>query len=310
MNATITESGRKIDVDNCDKVFFPATDHAPQVTKGDVITYYRDIARLMLPHLRGRPITIERFPDGIDSNGFIQKSAQSHFPNWIRTVTMKKQGGTIEQPLCENAGALVFFADQGTVTFHSPLGKADEPDRPDLMIFDLDPSGEYEDGVRKLARALRELLDELALPAFVKSTGSRGFHVLVPLERRHGFDWVREFASEIAACLVARNPDTATVAQRKARRGGRIFIDILRNAYGQTAAAPYTLRAKPGAPIACPLHWRELDTSSVHPQRITLHNIRRRIAQMDDPWRNLYDSPASNLEEARERLRSYAGNNG
>ena len=162
--------------------------------------------------------------------------------------------------------------------------------------------------MRKLARALRELLDELALPVFVKSTGSRGFHVVVPLARKQNFDWVREFAGEIAECLVARNPDIATVAQRKARRGERIFIDTLRNAYGQTAAAPYTLRAKPGAPVACPLHWRELDGSSVHPQRITIHNIRRRIAQTDDPWRGLYDSPASDLEEARERLRSHAGN--
>lgn len=308
MKSTITEAGHKIDVSSLDKIFFPATDHAPETTKGDVITYYRDVAQLMLPHLRGRPITIERFPDGIDGDGFIQKSAQSHFPDWIGTVTMEKQDGTIEQPLCEDAASLAYFANQGTVTFHSPLGKADEPDHPDQMIFDLDPPDEYEDGVRKLARALCGLLDELALPAFVKSTGSRGFHVVVPLARKQNFDWVREFAGEIAECLVARNPDTATVAQRKARRGERIFIDTLRNAYGQTAAAPYTLRAKPGAPIACPLHWRELDSSSVHPQRITIHNIRRRIAQTDDPWRNLYDNPASDLEEARERLRSRAGN--
>jgi len=286
-----------------DKIIFPSTEGASAVTKGDVVTYYRDIASLIVPNLRGRPITLERFPDGIEAGGFIQKSAQAYQPDWIPTVKLDKRDGEIEQPMCEDAAALVYFVDQGTITFHSPLGRADLPDKPDQMIFDLDPPGDYHDSVRQLARALRDLLDALSLPAYVKSSGSRGFHVVVPLKRRQRFDDVREFAGEIAAGLVRRYPESATVAQRKKQRRGRIFVDTLRNAYGQTAAAPYTLRALPDAPVACPLQWHELDERSVHPRRLTIHNLRRRLAQTDDPWRNMADD-AVGLEEARDQLRS------
>jgi bifunctional non-homologous end joining protein LigD len=303
MSPTFTIADHKIEVANSDKIFFPAIKTASAVTKGDVISYYRDVACLIVPHLRGRPLTLERFPDGIEGDGFIQKSVQAYHPDWIPTVRMDKRDGEIEQPICEDAAALVYFADQGTITFHSPLGTADRPDNPDQMIFDLDPPGDYQDSVRRLARALRDLLDALSLPAYIKSSGSRGFHIVVPLRRQQNFDWVREFAGEIAAELVRRHPDTATIAQRKKQRHGRIFVDTLRNAYGQTAAAPYTLRALPQAPVACPLHWRELDDRSTHPQRLTIHNVRRRIAQTDDPWRNMREAAVS-LEKARDQLRS------
>ncbi len=290
-------AGREVEVKNLGKVFFPEHD----LTKGDLLGYYRDIARCMIPHLRQRALTVERFPDGIGEQGFFQKSASDYFPGWIDRATMATEDGTIEQVVCRDAATLVYMANQGSVTFHAPLARIDLPDKPDLMIFDLDPSTDYGDDVRQTALALRDLLDELALPAFVKTTGSRGFHVVVPLERRHDFTSVRDFARAVAGRLVDRLPDLATTQQRKDKRGGRIFLDILRNAYGQTAVAPYSVRARPEAPVACPLHWRELERSDVHPRMVTIVSIARRLAQTSDPWDELMNQ-AVPLGDARERL--------
>jgi bifunctional non-homologous end joining protein LigD len=297
VSETRSISGRKIEVKNLEKVFFPDA----KITKGNVVDYYARFADRMQPVLKERALTLRRFPDGIAGDGFFQKAAADYFPDWIKTVVLDKEDGTIEQVVAEEPATLVYLADQGTIEFHAPLSRVDLPDKPDLMIFDLDPSDDYDDHVRQAALELRDLLAKAELPTFVKSTGSRGFHVVVPLERRHEFDSVRAFADGIAALLTERLPGELTTEQRKDKRQGRIFIDTQRNAYGQTAIAPYSLRARPEAPIACPLHWRELTDTRIHPRMVTLTSLERRLAQTEDPWVDL-EARSVTLGEARRLL--------
>lgn len=287
MSEAIEIDGRCLEIGNIDKVLYPDDG----ITKADVIAYLRDVAPLMLPHLAQRALTVQRFPDGIAEDGFYQKHAPEHAPAWIATAEVaRRDDEPMQQIVCNDAATLVWLAGQGALVLHAPLARLDRPEHPDRMIFDLDPAGDYDDSVRRTALALRELLDERGLVSFVKTTGSRGFHVVVPLRRDHDFDTVRAEARRIADALVERLPELTTVAQRKDRRECKIFIDTLRNAYGQTRVAPYSLRARPGAPVACPLDWDEVARSDVHPRRYTLGTLRRRLGQKEDPWAKIHET--------------------
>lgn len=291
-----------VETSNEDKVFFPGEG----LTKGDLIDYYVDVAGSLLPHTEGRPLAMHRFPDGIDGDGFYQKEVGGSFPGWIETIRVKKEGGAVTQAVCGNAATLAFIANQACVTLHPWLSRRDRLDHPDRMIFDLDPPGDDFSPVRLAARALRALLeDELDLTAFVQTTGSSGLHVVVALDRSHAYDDVRAFAHGVARVLARRDPARLTVAPRKAARKGRLFLDYLRNAYGQMAVAPYSVRALPGAPVATPLDWDELDDSDLTARRYTIRNVRRRLGQRQDPWRDLRRH-ASSLGRRQERLAALA----
>lgn len=303
---TVELSGRTVELTHPDRPYFPDAG----ITKGDVVDYYRRVADVMLPHLRGRPLTLQRFPEGIEGEGFFQKEASEHFPDWIERVSVEKEDGRVRHALVEDAAGLVYLANQGTLTFHTWLSRADRLRTPDRLIFDLDPpatdDGKGEDfrPVREGARALRELLEGLGLPSFVMTTGSKGLHVAVPLRREGDFDEVRAFARGAAERLAADHPDRFTVEQRKAKRRGRVFLDFLRNGYAQTAVAPYSVRARPGAPVATPLDWSELGSGELRPDRYTVRNLFRRLAQKDDPWAEI-EAEAVSLEGAAERLAEY-----
>lgn len=276
--------GQDIAFKRAGKVLFPEDG----LTKQDVLDHYRRVAALMLPHLEERGLTLKRFPDGIGAEGFYQKSIPDHAPDWIRSVTMARTGGgSIDMICARDEATLAWLAGQGTLVIHAPLARADRPERPDQMIFDLDPEEDFTPDVRRAALALRDMLDGRGLKSFVKTSGSRGYHIVVPLRRDHGFDAVKAEALAIAQALERQMPDALTTQFRKAKRGGRIFIDTLRNEYGQTAVAPWSLRARRGAPVATPLNWRELERRSLHPRRYTLGNLARRLAQMSDPWAEL-----------------------
>lgn len=272
-----------IEIDNADKNFFPDAGYS----KGDVADYYRRIAAYMLPHIKRRPLTLHRFPDGIDGVNFIQKSVAEHYPDWIERVTVDKEDGQITHALADDADTLMWLADQAAIAFHVWLSRADRPQHPDRLIFDLDPPGDDFAQVVKAARAVRDRLNALDLTAFVMTTGSSGLHVTVPLDREADFDRVRGFAERIAEQLAEEYPDDFTIAHRKNKRRGRLYLDIRRNAYAQTGIAPYSLRAKPGAPIATPLEWDELNDSDIGPRRFHLGNIFRRLAQRDCPWADI-----------------------
>lgn len=293
----------EIELSNPDKVLFPDAG----ITKGDLVDYYESVADAMLPHLRRRALVLQRFPDGIVGEGFYQKQAGDYFPSWIQTTRVSKADGSQQDlVVCDKRATLAYLANQACITLHAWLCRKDRPDHPDQLVVDLDPPGEDFAAVRSAARWLRALLEqELELPTFVKVTGSRGLHVAVPLDRSEGFDAVRGFARDVSSLLAARHPDALTTEQRKSKRRGRLYLDVGRNAYAQTAVAPYAVRAKPGAPVAAPIDWDELDTDGLHARTFTVRNVLRRLGQRDDPWKGI-SRRARSLKRARRRLAALA----
>ncbi|MFD8594276.1 non-homologous end-joining DNA ligase [Kitasatospora sp. NPDC059646] len=275
----IRASGRTVQIKRADKVLFPEDG----LTKADLADHYRRVGRCILPHLRGRPLMLERHPDGIHGGRFLQKDVPDHFPDWIHRTELPKEDGTVTHALCDDLATLLYLVDQACITPHRWLSKADRPDRPDRLVIDLDPPGEDFAPVRRAAARLHGLLDELDLPAALMTTGSRGLHVLVPLDRRAPFDDVRAFARDLAGLLAARYPDELTTAARKQARRGRLYLDVQRNGYAQTAVTPYAVRALPGAPVAAPLDWNELDDPDLSSRRWTVATIDERL-HGDDPW--------------------------
>lgn len=287
--------GRRIQVPRPEKLLFPRDG----ITKADLVDYYLRIAPVMVPHLRGRPLMLQRFPDGIEGKSFYQKDASDYFPDWVRRVEVPKAGGTVDHVVCDDAATLVYLASQACITPHAWTSRVDRLDRPDRMIFDLDPPGERFDLVRRAARELRRLLEGLGLAPFLMTTGSRGAHVVVPLDRQDDVDAVRVFAHAVADLMARRDPSRLTIEQRKAKRGERLFIDVMRNGYAQTAVPPYAVRPLRGAPVATPLDWRELGAGG--PQRHSLRTIFRRLARKPDPWAAI-DRDARPLHGPRRRL--------
>lgn len=262
------------------KEYFPKN----HITKGDLIAYYIRIAPLVLPLVKNRLISMQRFPDGIDHQGFYQKNAGDYFPEWITTKTLANQDHTkVKYIIINNTETLIYLANQGCITPHVWLSRTTQVNNPDRMIFDLDPAGEVKFArVRWVARQLKKMLEKDHLTPFVMTTGSRGLHVVVPLEPCYSFDEVRAYARTIAQQLLHEYPSFITLALNKDERKNRIFIDILRNSFGATGVAPYAVRALPGAPIATPFFWHEL--LKMTPQKYTIKNIFRRIARVGDPW--------------------------
>lgn len=300
---TIEVGSRTIEAANLDDVIFPG----PGMTQGDLISVYRRLADTMLPHLAGRPLTMERYPDGIDEKGFYQRQAPDYFPEWICRVSVhvKEEDGEQSAVVCEDEATLVYLVDQGVVTPHVWLSRADRLTQPDKLIFDLDPPDDDFDSVRAAGELLRDILFELGLTPFVMTTGSRGAHVVVPLARKEDFDDVRAFAQGVAELAVGEAPDRLTVEMRKKDRGDRLFVDTLRNAYGQNSVAPYAVRAKAGAPVATPLAWDEFSDDSMDSQRYSVENIFRRLGQKADPWADIAEQ-AQSLSQPRRRLKERA----
>ncbi len=289
---------RPIDISRPDKLLFPDSG----ISKRDLADYYRRIAPTMLPHIRDRALTLHRFPDGIDAEGFFQQNTPDYFPDWIARARLPKENGEkVEHCVCNDAATLVYLAGQACITPHAWLAHADRPRHPDRMIFDLDPSGDDFAAVRRAARTLHAILDAIGLTSFVMTTGSRGLHVTVPLDASGDFDASRAFARRVAELAATREPDRLTTEQRKDRRGRRLYLDVMRNAYGQTAVAPYAVRAKPGAPVAMPLAWNELGDGRLRADRYRVSNAFRRLAQKPDPWRDI-DQHAVTLAKHASRL--------
>jgi len=282
-DTVITAGGRQVEISRPDKFLFPDAG----LTKRDLIDYYVAVASVALPHYRDRPTSMQRFPDGIGEDGFFQKQIPDYAPDWIDRVELPKEGGSISYVVVNDAATLAWLANQGCVTLHLGLSRRDRPRHPDRLIFDLDPPSDDFAKVQQAAVYLREILEAVELPSYVQTTGSRGLHLVVPLDRSAEFDAVRDFARALAGLAAERHPDELTVEQRKSERGNRVFLDYLRNAYGQTAVAPYSVRAIEGAPVATPIDWSEATASKLGPQRYTVSNIRRRLAQKDDPWADI-----------------------
>ncbi|HEX9953205.1 MAG TPA: non-homologous end-joining DNA ligase [Rubricoccaceae bacterium] len=293
-----------VEVTNPDRVLFPDIG----LTKGDLADYYHRIADRMLPYLRGRPLTLIRHPEGIGGEGFVQQHAPAYYPEWVvRADVEKEAGGSVTHVVADNAATLIYLANQSVVTPHAWLSRVDRPRHPDRMTLDLDPPGHGDgsgagfEAVRFAARAVRDLLVEVGLPAFLMATGSSGLHVVIPLDRTADFDTVRALARDLSAELARRHPDALTAEQRKAERGGRVFLDTLRNTYAHTAVPPYAVRPLPGAPVATPLAWEELADPTLHAGRTTVGTVFERLAQIEDPWAGMARR-ACGIARARRRL--------
>jgi bifunctional non-homologous end joining protein LigD len=296
VSATIKAGRREVPISRPDKVLFPCG-----ITKAQLARHYEQVAPVMLPHIADRPLTLERYPDGIQSQRIIQQRAGAHFPTWIARVVVPKKGGSVEHVRATDAATLVYLAGQACITIHRWLSRRDTLDRPDRMILDLDPSSDQPAQIRRAATVIGDLLRELGMTPWTMTTGSRGYHVVVPLQRRQGFDDVRSFARQVAALAISREPQMFTIEQRKAKRGGRVLVDVMRNGYAQTAVAPYAVRPRPGAPVATPLHWDELSDADTRADRWTLKTIGRRLQDLGDPWEEIDARPAT-LSAARRRL--------
>jgi len=267
-----------------EKILFPDVG----ITKGELASYYESIAPVMLPHLRRRPITMERFHRGIGSPGFFQKDVSKGFPDWLERVEVPKHGGTVHHPIANDTRSLLWLANQNSITIHVWPSRTPNLYNPDICIFDLDPS--KEDEPETLARAalnLRDLLVELGLPSWIKTSGSKGFHIAVPLDGKSDFSTVAQFAHVVGRVLVQRDPEHLTQEFAKVDRGGRILVDTGRNGYSATYAATYTVRAKPGAPVSAPCTWEELEKGEVGPQTFTLRTMAQRISAVGDLWSDM-----------------------
>jgi bifunctional non-homologous end joining protein LigD len=299
---SIDVGSRTIQISNADKVLFPGEG----ITESDLAEYYRDVAGFMLPHTIGRPLSMQRFPNGIEEPSFYAKTAPDYFPDWIDRVDIEVlESGKIQpQVMANKPETLVYLADQGCITLHTWLSRATDLRKPDKLIFDLDPPEDFETA-RAAARSLRDLLDELELPAFIMTTGSRGLHVGVPLDAQADFDTVRDFARNAAELLAAREPEILTTETRKQVRRGRLFLDYLRNAYAQTSVPPYAVRARPQAPVATPLEWAELDNPGINARSFTISNVLKRLDKRGDLWADFYKQGVS-LSAARRRLHRLA----
>jgi bifunctional non-homologous end joining protein LigD len=283
-----------------DKLLFPADG----ITKGELAAYYEAVAPAILPHLRGRPLTLERFPAGIERKGFIQKDVSRGFPEYLTRVEVPKKGGTLQQVLVDDVRALLWVANQNCITLHVTASRHPALGAPDLCVFDLDPSREEPEALRAAALAVRDLLGELGLSSWVKTSGSKGFHIVVPLAGETGFERVWRFSHGVGATLVKRRAELFTQEFLKAERGGRILIDTGRNGFGATCAAAYTVRGRAGAPVSAPCLWAEIESGRVLPRSLSLRIIRDRLEQHGELWAGLYAS-AQRLDAPLARVESW-----
>ena len=281
-----------------EKVLFPDDG----ITKGDLAAYYKMIAPVMLPHIVRRPVTMERFPAGIGKKGFLQKDVSKGFPEWLQRVEVPKKDGVVHYPIVTDTRSLLWLVNQNSITPHVWTSRAPDLYYPDICVFDLDPSVDDAGMLRAAALAVRDLLDELGLPSWVKTSGSKGFHIAVPIDGKMKIGEVDKFAHAVGALLVRRDPKNLTQEFHKVDRGRRILVDTGRNGWSATHAAVYAVRAKPGAPVSAPCTWEELESGKVGPRTFALRNLAARIEDVGDLWSGMRRRRRS-LERALMKLK-------
>jgi bifunctional non-homologous end joining protein LigD len=304
--STVEIGGRRLEISNVDKVLWPGDGY----TKGDLIAYYRAVAPYLLPHVTGRPLTLQRYPDGIDGPSFFEKDAPRGTPDWVHTVVLPAEygrRGEVRFILCDDEPTLVFVVNLASIVLHVWTSREPELDNADLLLFDLDPGAAC--GVARLAQvalAFREVLEQIGLAPFVKSTGGSGLHVVVPVQPRYPYDFVKGFAELVARHVNGLAPEATTLERATARRPATaVYLDYVQVGRGKTLVAPYSVRARAGAPVSMPLGWeavramsrrRGQDTEKEN-ARYTIANVPRLLAKAGDPWAELAGS-AQRLEAA------------
>jgi bifunctional non-homologous end joining protein LigD len=288
----------KVKITHPDKVLFPKSG----ITKGDLVNYYTSVAEWMLPHLHGRPISIQRYPEGIGQQNFFQKEASEYFPSFVKRQKVKLRTGESKQYITvENVETLAYLANLGTIPLHTWLSCKGHLNTPDMLIWDFDPSDKSFDKAREGAFIARDILKKAGITPFLKTTGSRGLHVIVALEPQANYTKVRSLAQKISVRMAKENPKLLTTAFEKADRGNRVFVDYLRNGFAQTAIAPYSVRAIENAPVAAPITWKELEKEEINAQAFNISNIVKRLHETGDLLKDLHQRPYK-LEEISRAL--------
>jgi bifunctional non-homologous end joining protein LigD len=270
-----------------DKVMFPDCG----ITKGELAQYYELVAPVMVPHLAGRPVTLERFHKGVGEKGFFQKNVAKGAPAWLERVAVPKTDGVVNYAVVSDARGLLWLANQNCITPHVWTSRVPQLVRPDLCVFDLDPLVDDPAVLRSAQLLVRDVLAELGLTSWVKTSGSKGFHVVVALDGTADCAQVARFAHAVGRLLVRRDPAHLTQEFYKADRGGRILVDTGHNEFGATYAATYAVRPKANAPVSAPCTWDEIERGDVGPQAFTLRTMAKRLDTRGDVWASLFQSP-------------------
>jgi bifunctional non-homologous end joining protein LigD len=288
----VAEATTRVKLSSADRVLFPDDG----VTKGDLFDYYGRVADWILPHLRDRPFTMKRWREGLEGGAFFQKQAPKGMPKWIKTrrfVTHPREGGArdVDFPLVNDRDALLWMVQMHCIDMNAWYSRVDSPDRPDFVLFDLDPpegEGAFDQAI-EVAHIIRELLDELGLPGYVKTSGADGIHVVAPITRRSTFEDTYGFAEEASRLLEARHPGLLTTEWLKRKREG-VLVDHRQNGWGKTIASVYSVRPKPGAPVSTPLHWDEL-RAGIKPRDFTMEVALERCARHGDLFAPVLEDP-------------------
>jgi bifunctional non-homologous end joining protein LigD len=270
-----------VDFTNLDKILFPKL----KITKAQVIEYYIKIAPRMLDLLFDRPIVLTRYPDGMDKEGFYEKDAPKGTPSWVKTVKIYSQTAKrdVDYILCNDLDTLIWLANLAAIEIHAPLSKVDSREQPDFVLFDVDPEPPAGfDDAAEVALLLKEKVDQLSLNAFVKTSGKKGLHVVIPIVREHSFRATRAFAHRIGQHL-AREVDTVVSELSESKKPGTVFIDYLQNSHGRTMVSPYSLRVTPEATVSTPVEWSELK-KGLKPSEFNLFSV---VKREKDPWRGI-----------------------
>lgn len=270
-----------------EKVMFPESG----ITKGELAAYYERVAPIMVPHLAGRPVTLERFHNGIAEKGFFQKNTVKGAPTWLERVAVPKSDGVVNYAVVTEARGLMWLANQNCITPHVWTSRVPELFHPDLCVFDLDPLIDDAGVLRAAVLLLRDMLAELGCTSWVKTSGSKGYHVVIPLDGVADCGQVARFAHAVGRAFVQRDPVHLTQEFYKADRGGRILVDTGRNEFGATFAATYAVRPKPNAPVSAPCTWEEIERCEANPKAFTLRTMAERLDAHGDIWASIFRHP-------------------
>lgn len=283
MMDSIKINNRTISLSNLNKIWFPRS----KITKGQIVTYYAQIAKYQIALVKNHLFTMQRYPDGIKGEAFYQKNANDYFPSWIKTKSVtKNEGGTVNYVIATNEQTIVYLVNQATLTLHYWLSKQTNLHVPDRIIFDLDPSVNNFKRVKAAALLIKKICEDLKLPCYAMTTGSRGIHIYIPLKPGHTFEQVDIVTSFIARKMIEKQPKEFTLEVRKEKRGTKIFIDTLRNRYNATAVVPYSVRAYEKAPVAMPIWWDEIN-AKLTAQTFTIDNAYEHLKKVGNPWKSM-----------------------
>jgi DNA ligase D-like protein (predicted polymerase)/DNA ligase D-like protein (predicted 3'-phosphoesterase) len=270
------KSSSKALLTNLDKVFWPKE----KITKGDLLRFYADVAPWMLPHLKDRPQSLRRFPNGIDGETFFQKNLENH-PDWVETIPIEHKNKEVNYLLIQNEQSLLYAANLGCIEIHPFFSRIRKLHSPDYLMFDLDPKGASFEKVIEVAQTIHQVLEEIEVPSYCKTSGATGLHIAVPLGAKYSYEQAKKFAEIVAMLVQQQLPKIATLERSIAKRKGKVYIDYLQNNFGQTLAAPYSVRARPKAPVSTPLRWSEVK-KGLNPTDYTIKNTLKRLKKLGD----------------------------